>query len=511
VECGVWSVECGVWNGMLNGGRLEKGTPMNSAKRTGKPMPSSFPRTHYLCAVALVLGIACRLSTAADPDIESPRQVEETDFTEMRDLTVALLDHRGEPIAGAQIMAYAIRVKEQTGHFFWPRDVIGPPATVLSGADGKVVIQYPIYLGVGPHVLTTRLVTFSVKHADFVQETTHFDLGPEQAKLTLKAGCEVQLSAVDTNGDPIHGFGVLVAGPSGSELWEDTASGGRRTGAINDGSWQTLLVKLQEQGPTLFSNVLPLRVRPAQTVRMRNIEMSLGVRVRGMISPDVPRPVSGHVVTTSVPRPAQDSWSAEDPSVTWHQWTEIDRDGTFELESLPRGGDLQVIAVCDGWISSTTVPDARSQVLGQIFPVDDNELSITIEMERTGSVAVTFRTENGQPFSEGRVYCSPNQRNWKGGSTTLGRRVRSDPFIQNQFLPYDRQLEVFDRELEVPFIRDVPGDGVVMLRGLPIGKNLRLSLAHKQFKLLDADPNGMRFKLDSPETLEMSATVVPVD
>lgn len=50
--------------------------------------------------------------------------------------------------------------------------------------------------------------------------------------------------------------------------------GGRRTSAVNDGSWQTMLVAPQEAGPTLFSGLLPLRVQPSQAVRLRNVSLT---------------------------------------------------------------------------------------------------------------------------------------------------------------------------------------------------------------------------------------------
>ncbi len=465
-----------------------------------------------LCGGLMLVWTLNSAARAADRDAETVPRSKEVDFTEMTDLTVVLTDEHGQPISGALVMAYAMRMVERGGHGYWPYEKIGPPKTVISDASGKANISYPSHVGAGPRVLTPRLVTFSVKHANFVQETVHFDLGPPQAEVTLKAGCEVELSAVDTNGKPLSRFGVMVAGPSASELWEDADHGGRRTRAINDGTWQTMLVQLRDGGPTLFSAVLPLRVRPQQAVRIRNIEMRPGVRVLGDTSQDVPRPVSGYVMATSVPKPAEDSWNPENPSLIWYDWVKIDADGTFEFESLPHGGDLQLIAVCEGWISKTTFPDADAQhfVMGQLFEANSSELSITLDMERTGTVVAQFSTADGQPFSEGRVYSSPNQRYWKSGSTLLGRQIRSEIIVRNQLLPPGEHLEMSDREFVFPFTTAVQQDGTATLKGLPIGRNLRLSLVHDKFKLADSDSHGVRFKLDSAAPLEMKQTVVAV-
>ena len=162
----------------------------------------------------------------------------------------------------------------------------------------------------------------------------------------MKKGCEIQLSAVDETGDPITGFAVLVAGPIAPEIWADDENGGRRTGGASDGTWQTMLVKPQDDSVTLFSSVLPLRVRPSQAVKIRNIRMTPGTRLIGTLSDNVPRPVkNGYVVTTTVPKPAGNSWDKEDPSLSWMQWEQIAGDGSFELSSIPQGGEIQVIAL----------------------------------------------------------------------------------------------------------------------------------------------------------------------
>lgn len=437
---------------------------------------------------------------------------DEIDVTVMANLTVLLRDERGDPIPHAEVMPYAMRMREGGGHGYWNRKVYGPPKSALSNENGEAVIQYPGHVRVEPNIMTTSLVTFSVTHTDFVKKTVHFQLGPEKAEVTLEAGCEVELSAVDTDRQPIEGFGVLIAGPYSPELWAEGKEGTRRSRAIKDGTWQTMLVKLRKDEPALFSSVVPLRVRPAQRVRLRNLQMQPGTKVHGILSDNVPRPVKGYVVATSVPLPAEDSWKEKDPSLTWHDWVEVGADGSFELESLPRSGELQLIAICEGWLSSTVSDDpvARSLVAGQVFDIEGDEQSVVVKMEPTGTLEVSLVAEDGQPFTEGRISSWPNQHYLKGGNTLLGNRFRSALQIQNQLLPPDARISYPDDELQLPYIREVGPDGTATLKGLPVGHQESLILSHKSFVLKGGGDRGdIRYTVDSADPVRRKLVVIP--
>lgn len=429
----------------------------------------------------------------------------------MAKLPVVLTDENGNAVVGAEVQPYAMRMVEEDGHGFWKEEVLGPPKTVTSDDAGVAVIEYPHHVQYGPRVLTTRLVTFEVVHTEFVRKVVHFDLGPERAEVTLAAGCEVEFSAVDSEGKSVDDFGVIMAGPYEPSSWAKTDSGGRRTRSIQHGTWQTMLVKLQEDGPTLFSNRLPLRVRPDQRVRMRNVRLMPGAKIRGTLSDNVPRPVSGYVVAVSVPKPLSNSWDEKDPSLSWHDWVEVGADGDFEFESLPRGGQVQLIGICDGWISSTTAPDAGSFVMGQLFDVADDDVAIELEMERTGTLEVQIITDQGMPLTEGSVSSWPNQRYYKGGSTFLGQRYRSSAMVKNQLLASNERLPVVDPDLEVPFNQPLGADGVAILTGLPLGTNL-IVLSHQRYELAAQDNDGrsgeVRFELSSPKPVRLEVTAV---
>ena len=438
----------------------------------------------------------------------------EIDFRKMANLVVQLVDDQGKPISGATVCPYAMRGAEGGGHGYWNEELIGPPKTVLSDEAGKAVIQYPVHIGSATDPLTTNAVSFLVRHTDYVQQVVHFNLGPELAKVTVKAGCEVQLSAIDPNGQRVSEFAVLMAGSLSPSYWADDGQGGRRTRSASDGSWQTMIVKPQSDGPTLFSGVLPLRVQPDQDVRIRNVKLSPGTKILGSLAGNVPRPVkNGYVIATSAPKPAENSYGEKDPSLTWHDWTEIKEDGTFELASIPRGGDLQVIGICDGWLSSTNIPEANGHfIMGQLFKLDkDNpQIELTLEMEQTGSLELTVLQPDGSPLNEGEISSWPNQLYLKGGSTLLGMRYRSLQLVETQLLPVGEQSRPRrESERQLPYQGKVV-DGKVTLTGLPIGYSESLVLQHPKWILKSDEAEGqVGFKLDSaePKIMMLSATL----
>ncbi len=94
---------------------------------------------------------------------------------------------------------------------------------------------------------------------------------------------------------------------------------------------------------------------------------------------------------------AVDSWGEESPSIVWSQWEPIEAGGAFELKSIPRGGQIQAMAFCDGFVSTTEDAKEKFFVTGQRFDVDEDEVNTEITMERTGTLEVASTTPDGEP------------------------------------------------------------------------------------------------------------------
>jgi len=461
------------------------------------------PTTQYI-----VLALLAFLLTSQVSEAQSNSAI---DFKKMAPLVVEVVDDQGKPIVGATVYPYAMRaVETANGHGYWNDELIGPPKLEATDDLGRATVHYPVNIGAATEPRTTGLVTFEVKHTDYVRIVTHFDLGPDVAKVEMKAGCEIQLSAIDENGRTISDFAVAVAGQLAPDYWGSDDQGGRRTRAASDGTWQTMLIKSQDEGPTLFSGVLPLRVRPDQDVKIRNIKLLPGTRVSGELSDNVPRPVkAGYVIATCAPKPEESSYAEKDPSLVWHDWTEVRDDGTFEFASLPRGGEMQLIAVCDGWLSSTIPPAPNRSTQGQLFQLDKGEAQFepTLEMEPTGTLELTVHGPDGEPLSEGEVGSWPNQLYLKGGSTLLGSRYKSIEIFKSQLLPpQERQPARPRRDLVMPYHGKLV-NGKVTLKGLPLNVNESLALQHPEY-VFKGEEGHAQVKLDSPEPKVMTLRAV---
>lgn len=488
--------------------------------------------------VAMQLSIACVLlattgsksnAQSVDPTLENSQLQAELpdkalvtrraqdastiDFTEMAEQQVLVTDATGKPVAGAAVMPFAMRVIEVGGHGFWNETLLGRPKTAVSDQQGLATIRYPRRIGGSPDVWTTRSVTFEVRHPEFVEQVVHFELGSKRAEVTLEAGCEVQLSAVDEHGKPITDFGVLMSGRFASDQWTSDGSGGKRTRAIKDGKWQTMLVKLDADGPTLFSSVLPLPVRPGQVVKIRNVQLSPGARISGRLSHEVPRPVKhGRIISVVVPKPAASSYAPADPSLVWYECADINEAGEFELPSVPRGGEVQIIAICDGWVSTTTMEGANNFfVMGQLFDVKADRISVSVAMERTGSLEVIAVKPDGSPLAGASISTAPNQLYYKGGSTYLGQQMHSRVIIANQSLLAEQQARPYDRDAIEDFSAITAADGKATIHGIPIGRRQSLSLNHPDYCLPKKEGERMqRYMIASPKVEHLRIVVEQV-
>ncbi len=446
----------------------------------------------------------------AEKQLETTREISKTS---LRDLAVKLIDEDGQPVSGAKVMPYAMRMVENNAHGFWDREVLGPPVDYESDASGVATIRYPGKTFNRPKPYTTSLVTFQIRHFNFVTQTVHLELGPDydnpitETEVQLKRGCELEVSAADEAGNTIEQYAVLMAGDSYPTLWEEKDTGVRRTSALDDGTRQILLVAPQDDGPTLFSGVRPLRVRPGQALKLRGIKLRPGATLTGRLSADVPRPVrAGHVIVTAAPRPQERNGLEEERTLTWHDWAEVQPDGSFRIESLPRGGKVQVIAVCDDWVCTTTLGENDFFVEGQLFDLNEGTTDIEVQMERTGTLELELLTPDKEPLDSGVVSSWPNQRFYKGGSTILGQRFRSLQFAKTQISP---ETESISFERSAPFLEQPVKAGRCILKGIPTGKRYGLAIDHPDFKFLTVAGEEPRFILKDENPLKMSLTVVP--
>jgi hypothetical protein len=423
------------------------------------------------------------------PENQPERQFrKESDTPAIAELKVTVRDSQGSPVSGATLQPYALRVQEIDGHGIWDDQKEDPRQLPVTDRLGQAMILYPASVVANSQVLTPRLISFIVSHPEFIQKSMHAELGPAQADVTLEAGCEVQIGAVDAAGKPVSQFAVVMSGPFATDQWTSNGQDGRRTRALKSGTWQTMLVSLPDQGPALFSNVMPLAVLADKIVKVRYIRLLPGARLRGTLAANIPRPVRhGRVIVNAVPKPAGASSEAYQPSVVWNECRDIDGQGNFEFPSLPRGGNVQIIAICDGWMSKTIIPLEPEIMTGQLFPLDSLDKSITVEMEPSGILEVTVNRTDGSPVAGAKVVTSPNQSLYKGGTALLGDEVDSRNRVTFQLTPLEQRKRTYRGTVADRYTETTDKQGKATIKGIPLGRFETITVFHPEYELTNKD------------------------
>ena len=420
---------------------------------------------------------------------------------EMKPFVMTLVDENGKPVKDAKVIAAGVRCEESPGSWIgWPTQNAGNNE-FKSDEAGKVELKYPLKLGAPGLWMTVNKVDFSIQHPDFVSSRVEFDPALEKAEHTLVEGCRTLFSCCDENGTVIENFGVFIAGGS-SVIWKHEENE-MRTSGIPDGNWQTILVSPREDGIHLFSGVLPARYAKGKDVTIRKIKMRPGMQLSGALSDNVPRPVvDGKVVAWCLPKPAGNTWEKENPSIGWWEETTIADDGSFEFPSLPRGGTVQLIAICKGWL---TTGRERTFTVGQLLEIQDEDLAnnnvqdVELTMEATGSVEVEVFGPDGKPLAGATVSTWPNQKLHQGGSTLVGACYRSILSIESQIAGVDNSQKFLD-EVSKFYEGKTNEQGKVTLTEIP------MNLPEQLFVGFD----GMRMKHENEKPKDIFGQSVQV-
>ena len=292
---------------------------------------------------------------------------------------VRVIDVEGKAVVGATVVPWAVRSAH--GHGMWSVEgqVGSEPPMLTTDGDGKVTIPFPRFIDKAretpPQALTCR-----VEHPDYA-ETVYNDVAvvdaelPNESVITLHPGARVSIAAF-TADQPLDAQFVHALWSSPSH-W---SHGSPVSGTTNDQRWRELprlpagtellrLVYVPDDGPVMFSGVRQMLMADGEQYKVR-LEMKKACRVEGHLDDSVPRPVqNGRVVAEVIARADGDRRDTLD----WRAAVEIRPDGSFTLEAMPRG-DLQVIAVCNGFMAASGEPpefatDHERQPVPAIFSV----------------------------------------------------------------------------------------------------------------------------------------------
>jgi hypothetical protein len=270
---------------------------------------------------------------------------------------------------------------------------------------------------------------------------------------------------------------------------------------LKEGAQSLLVVAPNHDKVPMFSKVVKVECDKEKVVILSDLLVMPGTRLFGTLPADVPRPIEDGSIHVLVVLEAPEERAN---ALEWHDTCKIANDGTFEIPSLPGPGQVQVIAICRGWVSKRS--EKTFFVKGQTFDLVENakELKVELEMEQTGDIDVEVMDTDGNSIVGARVSTWPNQQFLSGGSTILAsdfanldgiRNVISGkPLWENKKLNVGRFHQITNEE------------GRVVLRDIPTDVSQSLNVDHPDFFLSSttgADQDGVfQYTVVPGETLE---------
>lgn len=354
--------------------------------------------------------------TPAAPKINRPN-VADINLKQTTPKTVRVVDEKDQPIEGAKVSVFSWEDNDGDSLYLLVSD---PPET---NGIGEVTIQVPAG-AVRAHI--------SAVAPGYAKAGTQYSLSGSPT-LQLKPGRILHVKAVDTKG------GIL---PDAYPLLEDSHIHGREFKQDKDrnGYFTSPVVKPERrwmrvvdgsrEGPVLFSDLIDVS-NPEKVEQDGTIVATLrpGIRLEGRLDDSVPRPVKYGCVELYIKEGEDhqigDGW-------TWQDTAIVKEDGTFEFDSLPTGGHVQLFALVDGYqsirpsaellknylithqagdVSLMDSPIERQDSFWpHLFPLTQGlyKVDVVLPCTPTTSLDVSVVDPLGQPIDGAKVKFSPN-------------------------------------------------------------------------------------------------------
>jgi hypothetical protein len=190
--------------------------------------------------------------------------------------------------------------------------------------------------------------------------------------------------------------------------------------------------------------------------------------------------------------------------VEWADSAPIAEDGTFEFKSVPGPAQVQVIAICRGWVIRSS---KEGRVNGQTFDLlkEQSELEVAFEMDQTGDVHIELMTVDGESVVGAKVYTWPNKSLLSGGSTVLTSSWRSIEYIEH-LLKGETNWNPWGKEPSTNRHYQISDDeGMVTLRDIPVGSEEGINVQHPEYDLpfeIGEVRNDVKYRVNAGEKEE---------
>lgn len=472
-------------------------------------------RRIWTATVLAALVAICALNGSRRPEADKGASAKETADDKpgtpnapMLTAVVRVTNSEGRPVAGAVVKPLGMRTrKERASAHIWNDDLWGPIPSVTTGADGIAEVPVPKYVY---EEMETGQVTWWVDHPKYVVFWEDRAVDDRPAEVDLQDGVLIAVRAIDdTTGRPIAAPFAMVSGTSFGDEWTLQDDGSLVSRAVSQKRKTLRVMYLPEdrEEPAQFSELIDLQRQGGLALDL-TVRVKPGVRVRGRLDDNVPRPVVNGRATAMVISLPENAAEEHDYESRW-QWQEtalVEPDGTFDLGWLSAGESLQFLAVCDGHVSRNLTPQefdaARAehpQILGNLLAMQDHrtwprlamlegaEMTLVVPMEPTTSCRVVVIATDNRPVDGATVYFSPNQAWFQGGSQALGSGARQSRYLQETRAEGAGESNLMSREAIKDLFRRYQATsdehGVALVTNLPALGEQSFQVEHPMLEL----------------------------
>ncbi|MES2793083.1 MAG: carboxypeptidase regulatory-like domain-containing protein [Planctomycetota bacterium] len=349
-----------------------------------------------------------------------------------------VVDTKGKPVAGAQITLWGYSNNGGSASFsdkdqlqtITKTDARGMARIFLPTGDNEAQQRHwQKLIDSGPERLALK-----IEHPGHPTRADYFEIASDEP-IVLSDSTTIEIRAHRSNKQSSAGRLYPAIGQSIDWSEKDGLLTVRRVDlASKRGEVGLRIIDVPEAGPAWFSDLIDLKSKTGNPIAIQ-AELKPGVRVAGRLSDQVPRPIkNGRVVAAiAARRGASTQWF-------WESTAVIAADGKFEIESLPANENLEIVAICDGWVSSNPTAaefaeygrrygllrpsregDLESTIVfPQLWRLEGALIEPSIPMQRTGSCEVTVLDELGKGIPGAVVAFAANQVIYEVGSKPVG-------------------------------------------------------------------------------------------
>lgn len=278
-----------------------------------------------------------------------------------------------------------------------------------------------------------------------------------------------------------------------------------------------------------FSELIDLTQRAGNPIAL-DVSLKPAAVVAGQLAANVPRPVkTGRVVAQIVhgPKPWTNNWQ-------WNAVSSIDGQGRFVFRSIPPDENLQIVALCDGWVSSSPTaaetnaysakhgfpgPNSQSPAAGFVLPrlyrVDKDLVRVVTPMEPAATCEVTVLDQRDRPIPNATVMLPCGEMIHNGGTSAVGWGVDQLAQIQAQLAGGDHRKGAEETWLGRKFSAITNARGIAIVSDLPGGgyspdtlRQVELMVNHDDYVPLPNSQMPLSYR-DEGRELPLDRLLVP--